>query len=168
MNLFNNKLITQEQELGNKLLTREYVISHPDVLFLFTDNTNRTSGSNKINPNSWYSKKYGNNLCYPNITQAVIRGLDNAYPISTQHYYRKWVPIYKNRWNDSDINEFKKVIDDEFLDIRNAWYSLKYNKIVLSSFTGKISQLNRDRTPKLWNYLILKINELQKTTESKK
>lgn len=89
MNLFNKKLIQQEQELGDKLLTREYVLSNPDVLFLFTDNTNRTSGSNKIDPNSWYSKKYGNNLCYPNITQAVIRGLDNAYPISTQRYYIK-------------------------------------------------------------------------------
>ena len=73
MNLFNKKLITQEQELGDKLLTREYVIANPDVLFLFTDNTNRTSGSNKIDPNSWYSKKYGDNLCYPKITQAVIR-----------------------------------------------------------------------------------------------
>ena len=164
-NIFNKKLIQQEQELGDKLLTREYVLSNPDVLFLFTDNTNRTSGSNKIDPNSWYSKKYGNNLCYPNITQAVIRGLDNAYPISTQRYYIKGVPIYKNRWNDSDFEEFKKVIDDEFLDIRNAWYSLKYKRIVLPSFAGKISQLNRERTPKLWDYLVLKLNELYKQLE---
>lgn len=59
MSLFNKKLIQQEQELGNTLLTREYVLAHHDVLFLFTDNTNRTSGNNKIDPNSWYSKKYG-------------------------------------------------------------------------------------------------------------
>ena len=32
-NIFNKKLIQQEQELGDTLLTREYVISNPDVLF---------------------------------------------------------------------------------------------------------------------------------------
>lgn len=63
------------------------------------------------------------------------------------------------------LKNLKKVIDDEFLDIRNAWYSLKYKRIVLPSFAGKISQLNRERTPKLWDYLVLKIDELYKQIE---
>ena len=42
---------------------------------------------------------------------------------------------------------------------------LNIKKIILPSFADKISQLNRERTPKLWNYLVLKIDELYKQTE---
>lgn len=42
---------------------------------------------------------------------------------------------------------------------------LNIKKIILPSFAGKISQLNRERTPKLQNYLVLKIDELYKQAE---
>jgi len=50
----------------------------------------------------------------------VLRGLDNAYPISTQHWYnpKKKLTREKGNWQDADINEFKNVIDSEIEDIK--------------------------------------------------
>ena len=69
--------------------TREDVENDPETLYIFTDNIDRDSGKTLINPNSRYAKKYGKNKHYPTRTQAVIRGLDNAMPISTQHWYHE-------------------------------------------------------------------------------
>ena len=153
-------IVLQKSVIGTQNLTRDFAASKPRTLFLFTDNTDRTSGSTPINPNSWYAKKYGEKLSYPKVTQAVIRGLDNARPISTQKHYDRSKSVEENRWNDEDFEEFKKIIDDEFNDILEAWKSGEYDRIVLPNFNGKISQLNKERTPKLWGYLQNKIKEL--------
>lgn len=136
------------------------------TLYIFTDNTDRNSGSNPIDNNSWYAKKYGKDLHYPTQTTAVIRGLPNARPISTQKHYNNEQKGINGRWNDNDFDEFKKVIDNEFKEIINEWNTGKYTDIVFpgenidSLFNTRISNISEERTPRIYNYLRNKINEL--------
>ena len=154
--------------------TRQEVNDNPDVLYIFGDNTNRTSGSNLISNDSKYARTYGLGKMFPNATAAVIRGMDNAMPVSTQHWYDPTTGRTKDagRWNDSDIEDFKKVIDAEFQAIKDEWDTGKYRKIYLPSTglsNGKISQITEARTPVLFKYLYDKTADLAKyvSTEHK-
>lgn len=145
--------------------TRQEVNDNPDVLFVFGDNTNRTSGNNPISNDSKYARTYGLGKMFPNATAAIIRGMDNAMPVSTQHWYDPATGRTKDagRWNDSDIEEFKKVIDAEFQAIKDEWDTGKYRKIYLPSTglsNGKISQITEARTPELFKYLYDKTADL--------
>lgn len=153
-------------------VTRAQAMRNPKTLYIFTDNTNRTSGKTEIDPESWYSKKYRKTvpLRYPSQTSAMLRGLDNARPISTQHWYDRASGKTRDagRWNDSDFAEFKKVIDEEIQDIKEAWDSGKYDNVVIATPAGilrtaqnaGISGMQRDRVPKLFDYLHHKMKEL--------
>lgn len=154
--------------------TRQEVNDNPDVLFVFGDNTNRTSGSNPISNDSKYARTYGLGKMFPNATAAIIRGMDNAMPVSTQHWYDPSTGRTRDagRWNDSDIDDFKKVIDAEFQAIKDEWDTGKYRKIYLPSTglsNGKISQITEARTPVLFKYLYDKTADLAKyvSTEHK-
>lgn len=154
--------------------TRQEVNDNPDVLYVFGDNTNRTSGSNPISNDSKYARTYGLGKMFPNATAAIIRGMDNAMPVSTQHWYDPSTGRTRNagRWNDSDIDDFKKVIDAEFQAIKDEWDTGKYRKIYLPSTglsNGKISQITEARTPVLFKYLYDKTADLAKyvSTEHK-
>lgn len=154
--------------------TRQEVNDNPDVLYVFGDNTNRTSGSNPISNDSKYARAYGLGKMFPNATAAIIRGMDNAMPVSTQHWYDPTTGRTRDagRWNDSDIEEFKKVIDAEFQAIKDEWDTGKYRKIYLPSTglsNGKISQITEARTPVLFKYLYDKTADLAKyvSTEHK-
>lgn len=154
--------------------TRQEVNDNPDVLYIFGDNTNRTSGSNLISNDSKYARTYGLGKMFPNATAAVIRGMDNAMPVSTQHWYDPSTGRTRDagRWNDSDIDDFKKVIDAEFQAIKDEWDTGKYRKIYLPSTglsNGKISQITEARTPVLFKYLYDKTVDLAKyvSTEHK-
>ena len=154
--------------------TRQEVNDNPDVLYVFGDNTNRTSGSNPISNDSKYARVYGLGKMFPNATAAIIRGMDNAMPVSTQHWYDPTTGRTRDagRWNDSDIEEFKKVIDAEFQAIKDEWDTGKYRKIYLPSTglsNGKISQITEARTPQLFKYLYDKTADLAKyvSTEHK-
>lgn len=154
--------------------TRQEVNDNPDVLYVFGDNTNRTSGSNPISNDSKYARTYGLGKMFPNATAAIIRGMDNAMPVSTQHWYDPSTGRTRDsgRWNDSDIEEFKKVIDAEFQAIKDEWDTGKYRKIYLPSTglsNGKISQITEARTPALFKYLYDKTVDLAKyvSTEHK-
>lgn len=154
--------------------TRQEVNDNHDVLFVFGDNTNRTSGSNPISNDSKYARTYGLGKMFPNATAAIIRGMDNAMPVSTQHWYDPTTGRTRDagRWNDSDIEEFKKVIDAEFQAIKDEWDTGKYRKIYLPSTglsNGKISQITEARTPALFKYLYDKTVDLAKyvSTEHK-
>lgn len=144
--------------------TRAYVKKHPELLFIFTDNTDRSSGNNIIDSNSWYSKKYGSNLKYPNVTSAMIRGLDNAYPISTQRWYHTGAKGPAGNWNNQDFEIFKKVIDDEIDDIINAISTRKYKDVVFCSsiINGTISDITITRTPALYDYLVEQMQYIEK------
>lgn len=154
--------------------TRQEVNDNPDVLYVFGDNTNRTSGRNPISNDSKYARTYGLGKMFPNATAAIIRGMDNAMPVSTQHWYDPTTGRARDagRWNDSDIEEFKKVIDAEFQAIKDEWDTGKYRKIYLPSTglsNGKISQITEARTPQLFKYLYNKTVDLAKyvSTEHK-
>lgn len=154
--------------------TRQEVNDNPDVLYVFGDNTNRTSGSNPISNDSKYAMTYGLGKMFPNATAAIIRGMDNAMPVSTQHWYDPSTGRTRDsgRWNDSDIDDFKKIIDAEFQAIKDEWDTGKYRKIYLPSTglsNGKISQITEARTPVLFKYLYDKTVDLAKyvSTEHK-
>lgn len=154
--------------------TRQEVNDNPDVLYVFGDNTNRTSGSNPISNDSKYARTYGLGKMFPNATAAIIRGMDNAMPVSTQHWYDPSTGRTRDagRWNDPDIEDFKKIIDAEFQAIKDEWDTGKYRKIYLPSTglsNGKISQITEARTPVLFKYLYDKTADLAKyvSTEHK-
>lgn len=145
--------------------TRQEVNDNPDILYVFGDNTNRTSGNNPISNDSKYAKSYGPGKMFPNTTAAIIRGLDNALPVSTQHWYDPATNRTREagQWHDSDIEEFKKVIDAEFQAIKDEWDTGRYKKIYLPSTglaNGNISQITEQRTPQLYKYLFNKTVEL--------
>lgn len=153
-----------EQHIGD--WSRTEVEQHPNYLYIFTDNTDRDSGSQPVDPNSRYASKYGQNKHYPKVTQAVIRGLDNAMPLSTQHWYHSGKKGKTGVWTDADIEEFKKVIDQEIDDIIKEWDTGKYEKLIIGDgdafFNSNISNISITRVPKLYQYLKQKVQELYK------
>lgn len=144
--------------------SRVAVATDTDTLYIFTDNTDRDSGSGTIPDGSWYARKYGKGHHFPTMTAAVIRGLDNARPISTQRWYHDGAKGTTGRWTDDAFEEFKKVIDDEFSEILKEWNTGKYKRIMFPHknglFNTHISNISKERTPKIYEYLQSKYNEL--------
>lgn len=162
--------------------TRNEVENDPRTLYIFTDNTDRTSGGEEIG-DGWYAEKYGKGGfgTVNNPTSAVIRGLPNAAPISTMKwFYREHgVSVEQARWTDSDLKEFKEVIDDEIEQIKQLWDSGNFDSIELpqNGIFGKsiksdkdrnISRLTATRTPKLYQYLNKKLQELSEYVQDAK
>lgn len=152
--------------------TRSEVQKDTNSLYIFTDNTDRDSGSGLIDPNSRYAQKYGQGKHYPTRTQAVIRGLDNAMPISTQHWYHPGAKGPTGVWTDNDFEEFKKTIDAEIQDIIDEWNTGKYKRIVIGDgdafFNSSISNISVERVPKLYSYLKSKVEELYRYVDEHK
>lgn len=137
-----------------KPFSRESVTDDSDYIYLFTDNAKRTSGSNTITANSWYVKKYGRQN-FPGSTQAVIRGLDNAFPITTM------VDNKRTQWNDKYFDKYKKIIDDEIATIKSQlpkFKGIKYSS-AMQFGAGKISNM-KNTAPKVWAYLNKKLLEI--------
>lgn len=162
--------------------TRDEAENDPRTLYIFTDNTDRTSGGEEIG-DGWYAEKYGKGGfgTVNNPTSAVIRGLPNAAPISTMKwFYREHgVSVEQARWTDSDLDEFKEVIDDEIEQIKQLWDSGNFDSIELpqNGIFGKsiksdkdrgISRLTATRTPKLYQYLNKKLQELSEYVQDTK
>lgn len=137
--------------------SREEAERNPKVLYVFTDNTDRDSGSKKIPDNSWYSKKYGQGHHFPTMTAAVVRGLANSRPISTQRWYHQGAKGTMGRWTDADVNEFKTIIREELQEIVNEFNSGKYSTIMFPDgdglFNTRISNITKQRTPQLYQAL---------------
>ena len=157
---------------------RNDVAADKNNLYLFTDNTDRDSGRNIIPHDSKYYQKHGDgehDLHFPFVTSALIRGLDNAMPVSTQHWYHQGAKGDAGRWNDSDAVEFTQVVGKEFSEIRRAIIDASLTQegpftVFLPAggdgFTnGKISAITEDRTPKLFAYLKTQEAGLQFTAE---
>ena len=131
------------------------------TMYIFTDNTDRDSGRALIPYNSWYIAKYGRKKHYPTVTSALIRGLHNAFPITTQRWYNKEHKGETGRWTDADFEEFKRVIDDDFEEIRK--HIGNYDRVVFPMggiFNSKIANISKERTPILYDYLMNKCKEL--------
>ena len=144
--------------------TRREVENQKDKLFIFTDNTDRDSGRNLIDPDSEYAQKYGKDKHYPTQTQAVIRGLNNAMPISTQRWYHEGAKGKSGRWTDNAFDEFKTTVDAEIEDIKRKWDTGRYKQVVFGRgyvlFNGPISEITEQRVPRIYNYLQQKYQEL--------
>ena len=138
-----------------------------DTLYIFTDNTDRDSGSNPIDPSSEYAQKYGKDKHFPTRTSAVIRGLNNAMPISTQRWYHDGAKGDTGMWHDTDAKEFEKTIKEEVDAIIKKWRSGKYKKIVIPSGDGffgdkgSISKINKSRVPELYRILTEQLSRLE-------
>lgn len=149
------------------LFNRDKVAKDTKNLYIFTDNTDRDSGSKPIDPDSKYAKKYGKDKHYPTQTQAVLRGLDNAMPISTQHWCHQGAKGKSGQWTDQDLKEFSNVIHKEVDDIIEEWNTGKYKNIIIgigdAFFNSKISEITIARTPML--FITLK-GELERLAES--
>lgn len=146
---------------ADKFYNRNEVENDVKTMYIFTDNTDRDSGKGDIPDDSWYAKKYGSGKHFPKVTSALIRGLHNAYPITTQRWYNNAHKGIYGRWNDDDLEEFKKVIDNDF-EVIHANKD-KYEKIVFpfgGIFNSKIANISKSRTPKLYEYLMNKCKEL--------
>ena len=136
---------------------RSEVEKDVDSIYLFTDNANRTSGRIPVDSNSWYYKMFKNrkeDICYSLSTQALIRGLNNAYPISTM--VKSGV-----QWNDDLFLIFTRIIDFEIkliLDNYSKFKCIKYNN-EMPFGNANISQMNIS-APKCWEYLNEKLLEI--------
>lgn len=143
--------------------TRDYCKGKPDWLFIFADNTDRSSGGHPIPTDRPYIKKYGPGKRFPNVTTACIRGLVNAMPISTQRWYRPGATYEKGRWNDEDLKEFIEVIDDEINEIKNYVIEYKPTHVVLPPnglFNSRISDISMERCPKIFDALRTRLDAL--------
>jgi hypothetical protein len=152
----NFKMLDTEVIPITENFTRESVKKDSDYMYLFTDNSKRTSGSNKIIPN-WYTDKYKIQGNYPTMTQAVIRGLENAFPITTM------VDDRRTQWKDSQFEEYKSIIDSEIDEIHDSIQDGDFKGIKFSGLNpfgkGKISNM-KESAPKIWNYLNQKLKEI--------
>jgi predicted NAD-dependent protein-ADP-ribosyltransferase YbiA (DUF1768 family) len=159
---------------------REEVAEDEHTLYIFTDNTDRTSGGNEIGE-GWYAEKYGKGGygTEHNPTSAVIRGLPNAAPISTMKWFYRnhGVGVAEARWTDEDLDEFKKVLDEEIEDIKRLWDTGNFNSIELpeggivkrgDTKDKSISQFNAGRVPKLVRYFNRKMQELAEYVKDEK
>jgi hypothetical protein len=82
-------------------------------MYLFTDNAQRTSRPTATSPNiteGWYAEKYKDKTDKPlhygstsNPTSAVIRGKNNAYPIST-------MSAYGTNWTNDNLDLLFKTL----------------------------------------------------------
>ena len=151
--------------------SRQSVEDDPKTLYIFTDNVDRTSGQAPVDPSSWYAVKYGNSdtqLMYPLTSSAQIRGLSNAFPISTKRSddFNKKIGLFK----DEDIEFVKTVVEDELLDIQNAWLSGVYKNIVLpygNSFVdNRQSNITKELTPLLYEYFSQVETRIRKLVEN--
>ena len=142
--------------------TREEVLGSRGRLFLFTDNTDRDSGGGVVDRESGYYRTYGDgvhDLHYPSRTSAVIRGLPNAMPVSTQRWYHIGAKGEAGRWQDDDADLFEATVSKEFYDIRRrilAGYG-EIDTVVLPGndgfFGSRISAITQERTPELYRIL---------------
>jgi hypothetical protein len=136
------------------------------AIYVFTDNGDRTSGSHKIPDDSGYSTRFGKTgLCYPTTTSALIRGIDNEFPITTQKRYVKGSGFHERDWTDDGFDAFKKVIDDDFEHIQKACVQRKIDTVVFPEkgiLNSSIARITLTRTPKLFGYIVDKEIELKR------
>ena len=134
----NPKKTSRRVEIFKGNWTRDQVAEQSDKVFLFGDNTQDRTITKYV----------------PSMTQAVIRGLDNAIGIDTKKDRGTEKSSY---FTDEDFEEFKKQINEA---IKQAIDSGKIIVIPEGGIgTGK-AQL-KERAPKLYNYLQEQLARLQ-------
>jgi len=119
-------------EVTNEKYSRNSLDNDSSSMYLFTDNAERTSRPTASSPNiteGWYAEKYKDKTNKPlhygstsNPTSAVIRGKNNAYPIST-------MSAYGTNWTNENFDLFKDTIDDEIAQIKQDLSKFKTLKL---------------------------------------
>jgi hypothetical protein len=123
--------------IGKTVLIRNYwersiVKKQNNIMYVFGENAQYTSGSNLINVEkdcSPYIESLYRNKKYPTKSQAIIRGLNNAYPIIT----KKGPDI--NELFDINIKDFilfQTLTDRSINAIIGDFTSLNYDVIAFS------------------------------------
>lgn len=139
--------------------TRSEVEKDKKTLFVFFDSPSRTSGTNKVPRGSRYTMKYrGGAKNYPNSGSAVIRGLVNAFPLSTHKEYSPFEPE-SSLWTDADLKLFKQTLAAEVDDIIDMFEEYKRVVLPLEDFFED-ADINQERTPKLWKAASAEIERL--------
>lgn len=137
------KTISKRVEIFSGNWSRQDVASQSSKVFLFGDNTNDRVNTHYI----------------PTMTQAVIRGLDNAIGIDTKKNRGTSEDSY---FTDEDFDTFKAQVDEA---IQKAIDSGKTIVIPEDGIgTGK-AQLKK-RAPKLFSYLQDKLSSLRESAET--
>lgn len=128
--------------------TREFVAKDNKSMYLFTDNLGRSSGQNQGDINkSWYSQKWNVFYNFPNTSQACIRGLPNAFPITTMK------DCHKTQLGDGDFEYMKNIWLLEFTMIKEMSQYYDYLKCSPRQFgNGTYSKIIYN-SPKLFNML---------------
>ncbi len=154
---------------------RQRLEKQTDTLVIFTDNTDRTSGGIPFDENSDYAKRYNTKKgsgygTNNNSTTAIVRGLKNAFAITTMKFYMHLRGITKEdaRWHDSDEQEFIKTILFDIQAIKDAWDTGMYKRVLLPQLgpnsDGFLNAFHSDislqRTPKLYNFLKSAIQDM--------
>jgi hypothetical protein len=142
---------------------RKKISEVKDAIYVFTDNCDRTSGKLDIPDDSSYSKRFGRTgLKYPTVTSAVIRGLENAFPVTTCKCYSQ--KKSERIFHDVDFENFKKLVDADFEAIKNACIERGIDRIIFPTggvLNGTYSDITRTRTPLLYWYVVKKEIELR-------
>ena len=149
-------------EISTQKYTRQSVENDSNTMYLFTDNAERTSSPNSnsenVDKNTWYYKKYKSKTNKPihfgslnNPTSAVIRGLNNAYPIST-------MSAYGTNWTDNNFELFKHTIDDEINQIKKDLP--KFSKLKIGNYRIGQGGLKAKLPLQHQNYLDNKLKEI--------
>lgn len=134
------KVVSKRVEVFSGNWTRQDVANQTSKVFLFGDNTNDRVNTHHV----------------PTMTQAVIRGLDNAIGIDTKKNRGTSEGSY---FTDEDFDTFKAQVDEA---IQKAIDSGKTIVIPEGGIgTGK-AQL-KERAPKLFSYLQDKLNALRES-----
>lgn len=138
-----------------KHVTRKDVENDPEWLYIFTDNLNRTSGSALVPDDCWYRRHFNViQCCYPSETLAVMRGLPNAYPISTMRTQ------FRNQIMEVPLNIVRRIWDHEIDLIIEALKSGNYKGIVVPPSRigkGRYSNLSGDYQDTLDRILLDKL-----------
>lgn len=112
--------------------TRLSVERDKDYLYLFTDNVLRNSGRNSVDKSSSYYNRFQifhkGNCHYPYRTQACIRGLQNACPISTMYDGRK-----HQLMGNMSLDSMRTIWLGEYLYIKQLLLSGNYKGIKFSN-----------------------------------
>lgn len=150
--------------IEKKKFIRGKVKADTDYMYLFSDNAERTSFKEGKTPapiipeDSWYKREFGEDIVVPRKSTALIRGLNNAYPITTSFLATETLAL--NQWSDYNFEEYKRIIDSDIDRIKRELPKYKGIKVYDERFgDNKGSQLIYV-APKCYKYLEDRLKEL--------
>jgi len=136
-----------------------------EYIYLFSENADRTSIVSRIDdtPNhlTWYEEKYGPYFV-PRRSQARIRGLHNAYPVTT--LFNK----HNEQWSDKLFEAYRYILDDDIQQIMTAYGGGQYRgiKILDREFGNDNMSRMKYVAPRCYKYLTARLQDIGIDNES--